>query len=64
VAAMLTRAKLISKLILAETATPSATLMLSHNLRALLADLAAELIEINQRLDLLENLKGKPDGKI
>ena len=61
---MLARAKKIAAVILAETTTPAACIAVPHNLRAALADLAAELIEINQRLALLENGKGNPDGKI
>ena len=61
---MLARAKKIAAVILAETTTPAAVGFIPHNLRAALADLAGELVELNQRLDLLENSKGKPDGKI
>jgi hypothetical protein len=61
---MLSRAKRIAAVILAETTTPAAVVVLSHNFRAALADLAAELVETNQRLDLLENSKGNPDGKV
>jgi hypothetical protein len=61
---LLTRAKKIAAVILAETTTPAACIAVPHNLRAALADLAGELVELNQRLDLLEHLKGKPDGKI
>lgn len=59
----LTRAKKIAAVILAEATTPAAVMFLSHNLRGALSDLAAELIEVNQRLDLLENSKGDDDGK-
>jgi len=37
-----------------ETSKPVAIVALPHALRAALADLAAELIELNQRLDTLE----------
>jgi len=61
---MLARAKSIAKIILDETATPAAVGLIPHNLRAALADLAAELVEVNHRLDLVENSKDKPDAKI
>jgi len=61
---MLARAKKIAAVILAETTTPAAVVAIPHNLRAALADLAAELVEVNQRLELVENSKGKPDAKI
>jgi hypothetical protein len=61
---MLARAKKIAAVILSETATPAAVMVLSHNLRAALMDLAAELVDLNQRLDLVEQSKGDPDGKI
>jgi hypothetical protein len=61
---MLARAKKIAAVILAETTTPAACVAIPHNLRAALADLAAELVEVNQRLDLVENSKDKPDAKI
>jgi hypothetical protein len=61
---MLARAKKIAAVILAETTTPAACIAVPRDLRAALAGLAAELIEINQRLALLENGKGNPDGKI
>jgi len=51
---MLARAKSIAAVILAESTTPRAMVVLSHNLRGALMDLAAELVELNQRLDLLE----------
>lgn len=60
---MLARAKKIAAVILAETTTPAAVGFLSHNLRGALADFAAELTELNQRLDLLENSKGNSDDK-
>ena len=60
----LARAKKIAAVILAETNTPAAVLVLSHNLRGALADLAAELCEVNHRLDLLQKWKGDCDGKI
>lgn len=50
----LKRAKSIAAVILAETTQPGVVTMLSHNLRGALSDLAAELIELNQCLDLLE----------
>lgn len=60
----LTRTKRIAGIVLTETTTPAAMMVLSHNLRGALADLAAELIELNQRLALLENSKGSDDGKV
>jgi hypothetical protein len=76
----LARAKKIAAVILAETATPAAVMVLSHNLRGALADLAAELVEVNQRLEILEqgltwikareaakvaiDSEGDPDAKI
>jgi hypothetical protein len=61
---MLARAKKIAAVILAETTTPAAVVAIPHNLRGALADLVAELCEVNHRLDLLENSKGKTDAKI
>jgi len=65
---MLARAKTIARVILAETATPAAVMAVPHNLRAALSDLAAELVEVNQRLDLLESFRTLEresfDGKI
>ena len=61
---MLARAKKIAAVVLAETTTPAACVAIPHNLRAALADLAAELVEMNHRLDLLEQPKDKPNGEI
>ena len=51
---MLARAKRVATAIMLETSKPVAIVALPHALRAALADLAAELIELNQRLDTLE----------
>jgi hypothetical protein len=59
---MLSRAKKIAAVILAETTTPAAARFMPHNWRAVLADLAAELVELNHRLDVLENSKGANNG--
>jgi hypothetical protein len=58
---MLARAKKVAALIVEEIAKPVAVVALPHNLRAALADLGAELIEINQRLDKLGKVKS--DGE-
>jgi hypothetical protein len=51
---MLTRAKKIGGLILRELQNPAVVIALPHDIRAALADLPAELIEMNQRLDRVE----------
>ena len=54
------RAKRIQGLIALALAQPLVTATLPHGVRAALADLSAELLEINERLEKLEAVN---DGK-
>lgn len=58
---MLDRAKRIAAVILAESTRPAVLAVMSHNMRGALADLAAELVEINQRLNLLEKTRDEQE---
>ena len=51
---MRSRVKRIQGLIALALAQPLVTATLPHDVRAALADLSAELIEINERLDAIE----------
>jgi len=53
---MLNRAKKIAAELTRQLARPVIVATVPHEVRGLMADLAAEVIEINQRLDVLERL--------
>lgn len=57
---MLNRAKKIAAIVAVELSRPAAMVALPQPLRGAIADLAGELVEINQRLD---NLERKLNGK-
>ena len=48
------RAKKVGALVLAMLARPSVLLVTTHEQRGVVADLVAELIELNQRLERIE----------
>jgi hypothetical protein len=53
---MLNRVKKIAAELTRQLSRPMVVATLPHELRGLLADLSAELIELNQRLDRVERL--------
>lgn len=60
---MIDRAKKIGATVARALADPRMMLALPHDARAALADISAELIELNQRLEKLERAKDGGDDR-